>query len=323
MISSKNKKINLNLGTIGTLIMIIIAMSIVLLILATKSFGTYTNFNNLLRQTSINGIIALGMTVVIITAGIDLSVGAVVACTGVLVTQLTVVNNMPVFPAILISISAGFFVGIINGALVFDAKIPPFIATMGTMTILRGFVKFITGGRMINGVPEFITNISQINILALPLLFWIWFILIVITFIFLRFTVFGRNIYALGSSREVARLSGVNLRLHIYLAYAISGLFSGIAGILLVSRLGAGLPTAGMSYELDAIASSVIGGASLTGAEGSAIGAALGALIMQMIRNGGNLLRINPFILEMVIGFLIVISVYIDTMRRAKIMKRS
>ncbi len=311
-----------NLGTIGTLVLIVIVMSVVLLILAPKSFGTYTNFNNLLRQTSINGIIALGMTVVIITAGIDLSVGAIVACTGVMVSQLTVVNNVPVPLAIIISILSGIIVGIMNGALVFDAKIPPFIATMGTMTILRGFIKFMTDGRMINGVPAVITNMSQINILGLPFLFWIWFILIAVTFIFLKYTVYGRNIYALGSSREVARLSGINIRFHIYLAYAISGLFSGIAGILLVSRLGAGLPVAGVGYELDAIASSVIGGASLTGAEGSAIGTALGALIMQMIRNGGNLLRINAFVLEMIIGFLIVVSVYIDTMRRVKREKR-
>lgn len=314
----KTKKRLSNIGTIGTLILIIIVMSIVLLILRPNSFGTYTNFNNLLRQTSINGIIALGMTIVIITAGIDLSVGAIVAYSGVLVSQLTVLHEMPVLLAVLISILLSTIIGIFNGILVHDAKIPPFIATMGTMTILRGFVKFITGGRMINNVPDSLTNISQINILGIPFLFLIWFILIIFTYIFLNHTVAGRNIYALGSSREVARLSGVNIRTHIYLAYTISGLFSGIAGILLVSRLGAGIPTAGLSYELDAIASSVIGGASLTGAEGSAIGTILGAFIMQMLRNGGNLLGIDPFILEMVIGFLIVISVYVDQLRKIK-----
>lgn len=309
-------KKKINIGNIGTLIVIIIAMSIFLLISRPQSFGTYTNFNNLLRQTAINGIVALGMTVVIITAGIDLSVGAVVAFTGVLTSQLTVLHNMNLMLAIIIALAGGIFVGILNGFLIFDAKITPFIATMGTMTVLRGFVKLITGGRMINKVPEALTNISQINILGLPFLFLIWALLIVITFIFLRYTIAGRNIYALGSSTEVARLSGINLRVHTYLAYAISGLFAGIAGILLVSRLGAGLPTAGASYELDAIAASVVGGASLTGAEGSALGTALGALIMQMIRNGGNLLGINPFILEMVVGSLIVISVFIDQLRR-------
>lgn len=309
-------KKKINIGNIGTLIVIIIAMSIFLLIARPQSFGTYTNFNNLLRQTAINGIVALGMTVVIITAGIDLSVGAVVAFTGVLTSQLTVLHNMNLMLAIIIALAGGIFVGILNGFLIFDAKITPFIATMGTMTVLRGFVKLITGGRMINKVPEALTNISQINILGLPFLFLIWALLIVITFIFLRYTIAGRNIYALGSSTEVARLSGINLRVHTYLAYAISGLFAGIAGILLVSRLGAGLPTAGASYELDAIAASVVGGASLTGAEGSALGTALGALIMQMIRNGGNLLGINPFILEMVVGSLIVISVFIDQLRR-------
>ncbi|CCG57650.1 monosaccharide-transporting ATPase [Brachyspira pilosicoli WesB] len=314
----KTKKRLSNIGTIGTLILIIIVMSIVLLILRPNSFGTYTNFNNLLRQTSINGIIALGMTIVIITAGIDLSVGAIVAYSGVLVSQLTVLHEMPVLLAVLISILLSTIIGIFNGILVHDAKIPPFIATMGTMTILRGFVKFITGGRMINNVPDSLTNICQMNILGIPFLFLIWFILIIFTYIFLNHTVAGRNIYALGSSREVARLSGINIRTHIYLAYTISGLFSGIAGILLVSRLGAGVPTAGLSYELDAIASSVIGGASLTGAEGSAIGTILGAFIMQMLRNGGNLLGIDPFILEMVIGFLIVISVYVDQLRKLK-----
>jgi ribose transport system permease protein len=311
-------KRKLSIGTIGTLLLIILAMSIFLAIMRTSSFLTYTNFNNLLRQTSVNGIIALGMTVVIITAGIDLSVGSIVALAGVMVAQLTVNNKMPVVPSVIIAICSCTLIGIISGFLVFDAKIPPFIATMGTMTVLRGFVKFVTGGRMINGIPLSITGISQINIIGLPLLFWVWFILIVLTFLFLTQTTMGRNIYAMGSSLEVARLSGINIRLHTYLAYAISGLFSGIAGILLISRLGSGVPTAGVSYELDAIASSVIGGASLTGAEGSAFGTALGALIMQMLRNGGNLLGIDPFILEMTIGTLIVASVYIDQLRRSK-----
>lgn len=319
MIFGKNdKKLNINIGTIGTLMFIIAVMSIILLILVPKSFGTYTNFNNLLRQTSINGVVALGMTVVIITAGIDLSVGSIVAFTGVLVAKLTVEQAMPVIPAIIISVCFGMLVGVINGALVYDAKIPPFIATMGTMTILRGFVKLITGGRMINNIPKEITSIAQINIIGLPFLFLIWLSLIIITLIFLRRTTAGRNIYAIGSSYEVARLSGINLRFHIYLAYSISGLFSGIGGILLVSRLGAGLPVAGVMYELDAIAASVVGGASLTGAEGTAIGTALGAFIMQMLRNGGNLLGIDPFILEIVIGFLIVASVYVDQVRRSK-----
>jgi ribose transport system permease protein len=312
------EKRKLNVGTIGTLALIILAMSIFLAIMRPSSFLTYTNFNNLLRQTSVNGIIALGMTVVIITAGIDLSVGAIVALAGVMVAQFTVNNEMPVAPAIIIAICSCTFVGIVNGFLVFDAKIPPFIATMGIMTVLRGFVKFFTGGRMINGIPVSITNIAQINIIGLPLLFWVWFILIVLTLLFLTKTTMGRNIYAMGSSIEVARLSGINIRLHTYMAYAISGLFSGIAGVLLISRLGSGVPTAGVSYELDAIASSVIGGASLTGAEGNAFGTALGALIMQMLRNGGNLMGIDPFILEMIIGTLIVVSVYIDQLRRSK-----
>jgi ribose transport system permease protein len=310
-------KRKLSIGTIGTLALIILVMSIFLAIMRPSSFLTYTNFNNLLRQTSVNGIIALGMTVVIITAGIDLSVGSIVALAGVMVAQFTVNNQMPVVPSIAIAICCCTFIGIISGFLVFDAKIPPFIATMGTMTVLRGFVKFFTGGRMINGIPVSITGIAQINIIGLPLLFWVWFILIVLTFLFLTQTTMGRNIYAMGSSMEVARLSGINIRLHTYLAYAISGLFSGIAGVLLISRLGSGVPTAGVSYELDAIASSVIGGASLTGAEGSAFGTALGALIMQMLRNGGNLMGIDPFILEMIIGTLIVVSVYIDQLRRS------
>ena len=306
------------IGTIGTLALIITAMSVFLGITCTSSFLTYTNFNNLLRQTSINGIIALGMTVVIITAGIDLSVGSIVALAGVIVAQLTVNNKLPVFPSLAVAVCSCTLIGIISGFLVFDAKIPPFIATMGSMTVIRGFVKFFTNGRMINGIPVSITGIAQINIIGLPLLFWIWFILIVLTALFLTQTTMGRNIYAIGSSREVARLSGINIRVHTYLAYAISGLYSGIGGILLISRVGAGIPTAGASYELDAIASSVIGGGSLTGAEGSAFGTALGALIMQMLRNGGNLLGIDPFILEMIIGALIVVSVYIDQLRRSK-----
>jgi len=315
----KFKKIFNNLGTSGTLIVVIAVMVIVLLLLVPQSFGTYTNFNNLLRQTSINGIIALGMTIVIITGGIDLSVGSVVAMSGVTMALLTVEYGMPIPIAIIIALLLSILVGIINGIIIFDAKIPPFIATMGMMTIVRGTVKLMTGARMINGVPESFTKIAQTNIIGIPIIFWVWIIFIVACMLFLRRMVAGRNIYAIGSSHEVARLSGINIRKHIYLAYSCSAFMAGVAGILLVSRLGAGIPTAGLSYELDAIAASVIGGASLSGAEGSAIGTVLGSFIMQILRNGGTLLGINSFILEIVIGFLIIVSVFIDSLRKSKI----
>ncbi len=303
------------LKTEGTLALLLLVLAIFLTIF-TRGFLTGTNLSNLVRQTAINGVVALGMTLVIIAGGIDLSVGSVVGFAGILVALL-MKSGVPVIWAVLASIIVSFVIGAINGFMVFDGRIPPFIATLGSMAIIRGAIMLISGARMIAGLPRSFLDFAQASVLGFPSLFLVWLLLILFSIFLTRRTPFGRNVYTIGSNIEVARLSGINIRLTTYMIYGMSGLMAGIAGILMTSRLANGIPTGGQGYEMDAIASCVIGGASLSGAEGTILGTVMGAFIIATLRNGGNLLGIDPFILQIVNGVIIVAAVYIDQYRKA------
>ncbi len=283
--------------------------------LSSEVFLTVNNLNALMRQTSIYGIVAIGMVFVITSSGIDLSVGSVIGLSGVLMA-MCVVRGMPLLISALVSIAAGSLVGLLNGILVHNGKVPPFIATMGTMTVIRALIMLITGAKMISGLPKTFTGIAQMDILGFPFLFIAWAAVVAAAWFITRKTIFGRNIFALGSNREAARLSGINIRRTTYGVYIFSAAVCSIAGVLLTARLGNGVPTAGDGYELDAIAASVVGGASLDGGEGSVIGTVLGAMIMATLRQGGTLLGVNSFILEIIIGSLIVIAVLLDKLRK-------
>lgn len=269
----------------------------------------------LLKQASIYGIIAIGMVFVITSSGIDISVGSVVGLSGIIVS-MCMLSGMGVMVSILIAILASVFVGLFNGVLVFDANVPPFIATMASMTIVRNIILLITGAKTISGLPKGFTAIAAGSVFGVPNLFLAWFAIILMSFFISKKTVFGRNIYSYGSNKEAARLSGINTRVTVYGVYVFCAVVCGIAGILLTSRLGNGVPTSGDGYELDAIAAAVVGGASLDGGEGSVIGTVLGAMIMAMLRQGGTLLGINSFIMEIIIGSLIALAVVIDKIRR-------
>ncbi|MGE5592154.1 MAG: ABC transporter permease [Betaproteobacteria bacterium] len=300
----------------GTLILVIVVLWAGLSI-ASPFFLTYNNLFNLGRQTAINGLIAIGMTFVIISGGIDLSVGSVVAITS-LVLSLMLRAHTPIPLAVGLTILLGIGLGVVNGITVFEGNVPPFIATMGMMIVARGIGMVISNARLITGLPRSFTNFAQAAPLGIPTLVIVWLASALIADFVLRRTVFGRSVYALGSSREAARLSGINLRLVTYAVYMVSGLMSAVAGVLLTSRLASGIPTSGQGYELDAIAAAVVGGASLSGAEGSIAGTMLGALIMSTLRNGGNLLGFDPFYLEIVIGVLLVMTVLLDQIRRRR-----
>ena len=269
----------------------------------------------LLKQASIYGIIAIGMVFVITSSGIDISVGSVVGLSGIIVS-MCMLSGMGVMVSILIAILASVLVGLFNGVLVFDANVPPFIATMASMTIVRNIILLITGAKTISGLPKGFTAIAAGSVFGVPNLFLAWFAIILMSFFISKKRVFGRNIYSYGSNKEAARLSGINTRVTVYGVYVFCAVVCGIAGILLTSRLGNGVPTSGDGYELDAIAAAVVGGASLDGGEGSVIGTVLGAMIMAMLRQGGTLLGINSFIMEIIIGSLIALAVVIDKIRR-------
>lgn len=302
-----------NVGTSATLLGIVVVL-FVFLSLTSAVFPSPENLSNLLRQTSINGIIALGMLMVIITAGIDLSVGAVVAIAGI-VNALLLQAGVSMWVSIPLTLIIGAAIGVFNGILVHEVSITPFIATLGTLTIVRGLVMIMSGARMVANLPKEFGQIASGSVFGIPSMFIIWMVLFAITVFLLNYTQLGRNFFIIGSSKEVARLSGIRLRPNIYAVYGLSSAYAALAGILLSSRLSMGVPTAGISYELDAIAAVVIGGGSLFGAAGSAIGAVLGAIIMQTIRNGGNLLGVDPFALQVIIGALILIAVGIDQLR--------
>ncbi len=306
-----------NLRTEGTLLLILLVLGIALSI-ATDNFLTPGNLSNLVRQTSVSGIVALGMTFVIIAGGIDLSVGSSVGFAGIFVALLMTKGRLPIIPSVIITLIVTTAFGVLNGVMIFDGKVPPFIATLGTMTIVRGAIMLVSGARMVAGLPKPFLDFSQNTFLMLPNLFVVWFLLILICAFIASETRFGRNVYTIGSSTEVARLCGINIRINTYMIYGLCAFLSAVAGILMTSRLANGIPTGGQGYELEAIAASVVGGASLSGAEGTILGTVLGAVIMAVIRNGGNLLGIDPFILQMVNGFLIIFAVLVDQMRKMR-----
>jgi ribose transport system permease protein len=298
-------------------LVLILAVLFVFLSVVSPTFLTLRNLSNLGRQTSINGIVALGMTFVIISGGIDLSVGAVVGLSG-MVAAILMSSGVGILPAMLAAIAVSALVGFINGAVIFYGKVPPFIATLGTMTVVRGIIMLISGAAMVAGLPRSFTAFSQTEYLGIPSMILVWALFAVIAFVITRWTVFGRSVYTLGSNMEAARLSGINVAWTTIGVYVLCPVFAGVAGILFASRIANGVPTAGQGYELEAIAAAVIGGASLSGAEGSILGTVIGAIIMQLLRNGGNLLSINPFILEILIGSLIVVTVMLDQRNKQK-----
>lgn len=279
--------------------------------LASDEFLTADNMANLARQVAIFGIIAVGQLLVILTAGIDLSVGSVLGLTGCVTAQL-LVEGMPVPLAIVVGLLVGVVLGLFNGSLVAYGKLPPFIVTLGMLGIARGLVLVLTDASTVQPLPDSFGNIANGDFIGLPNLLWMFLVVVVITSFVLRRTVFGRYIYAVGSNPESARLSGVPVTAVLVSVYSIAGLLAAVGGILFASRLNAGIPTAGTGYELNAIAACVIGGASLFGAKGGAFGAAAGALIVATLNNGGNLLAVNAFYLQIIIGALILIAVAFD-----------
>lgn len=290
---------------------LVLLIFIAVLILTTNDFLTLTNLDNLIRQVAVFAILSVGQLFVILTGGIDLSVGSILGLSGG-VTALLLASGVSIPLTILAGLGAGLAVGLVNGLLVTRLKLPPFIATLGMLGVARGLVLLLTSAKTIAPLPDAFNNIANGFILGLPSLFWILILVTIVAAFVLGRSVFGRYVYAVGSNAESARLSGVPVNLVLLAVYSISGLLAGFAGVLTTSRLGAGIPTAGTGYELQAIAGAVIGGASLSGAKGRTIGAVLGALIMGLLANGGNLLAIDPFYLQIAIGLLIILAVYFD-----------
>jgi len=296
------------------LVLIVIVVLWIYLAIASPYFFTLHNIRGLFSQDAIVGVLGVGELFTIITGGIDLSVGTVAELVNIIFT-ITVLGNMPIPLAIIISLAVAVGIGLINGILIYELNMPPFIATLGTMSVADGAALLLSGGTNISGLPISISNFGTGIFLGLPNLFWILIVSIVVGEIILRYTTLGRYVYAMGSNVEAAKLSGVNTRKTIYFVYAFSGLFAGIGGIMITARLWMGIPTSGLNLNLDAIAAAAIGGASLFGAQGSSIGVFLGSIVMATILNGTVLININTFWQEIITGLLIMATVALDQIR--------
>jgi ribose transport system permease protein len=283
--------------------------------LATHAFWSPNNISNLLRQGAMTAILAVGQTFVIITAGIDLSVGAIVGFTSVIVAWL-LQAGVPLWLSILLTLLIGVAIGAFHGFGIVRMGLPPFIITLATLTSLRGIGLLITNGSTISISHEGFTNFSRADFLGVPSLFWMVILVAIPAFVYLHLSRFGRYLFAVGSNSEAARLSGVNVNRTIYLAYILSATCAALVGVLLASRIGIGNATQAEGWELQAIASSVIGGTSLFGAVGSVHGPLLGAFILATINNGANLLNVNSFWQRIITGLLIIVIVYFDQLRR-------
>ena len=300
-------------------------LQLFVILLSVLTGGTFLqpqNLINVIRQVSAIAIIATGMTFVIIINGIDLSVGSIVAVSAVVSASLAQMPDasvimypglqLPVFVAILAGLAVGALLGLVNGALVAGFNIAPFIATLGMMTAARGLALIYSGGRPISKLNPAFNWIGQGDLLWIPVPIWILAIVAVAAHVVLNFTRFGRHTYALGGNEQAARVSGISLNKLKIGIFALSGLLAGLAGMLLAARIGSGNPQLGTGIELDAIASTVIGGTSFNGGIGTIWGAVVGALIIGVINNGMDLINISPFMQQVVKGVIIVLAIIID-----------
>ena len=274
-------------------------------------FLTLPNLLNVLRQVSIVGILAVGMTFVILTKGIDLSIGSILGVAVVLFAGFLETGSMAA--SIALGLAAAITLGLVNGVGVAYAGIPPFIMTLGMLSFARGLAFLYTGGTPIPIINETFYDLGNGYLLGLPNPTWILGAVIAVGWIILSFTPFGRSVYAIGSNEDAARLSGVPVRSYLVAVYVISGFVAGIAGLVFASQLSVGTPIAGQGYELDAIAAVVVGGTSLFGGRGSVGGTLIGTLIIGVLANILNLTGVDPFVQQLIKGALIVVAVFIMT----------
>ena len=284
---------------------------------ATDYFFSVRNFTAILSQTAINGILAIGVTFCLITAGIDLSVGSMLSLCGVTLA-ITLRGGAPVVVAVLIALIVGAFGGMVNGLLISKGNLPPFIATLGMQSIAGGVALIITEGRPITGVAGGISVLGSGKIGVVPISFLIMILCFFIAWLILENTKMGRYFYTIGGNIETARLSGINVALYRTLPFVLSGILAGIAAVVLTGRLGSAEPIAGSGTELDAVAASIIGGTSMTGGEGTIVGVLIGTLIMSVISNGMVQMNVGTYPQRVVIGMILISVVLIDMYNREK-----
>lgn len=296
-----------------TLIVLVVALTI-----ATPHFFTAINLASVARQTAVINIIALGMTLVIITGGIDLSVGSTLAIAG-LFGSMAIKAGQPVLIAIAIGVGSGMLCGLLNGLMITRLRISPFIVTLGTLEAYRGLALVISKGLPVHEIPDSFSFLGDGNLLGIPFSLWVLAICAILMHFILENTKLGRYSFAIGSNQSAAYYAGVPIKFHLTSVYLIAGGLAGLAGMVEASRLMTGQPTAGQGYELQAIAAVVIGGGSLQGGEGSVVGTLIGAFIIGLLSNGSDLLGINPYWQQVTIGAVIIAAVGFDEFRKRRL----
>ncbi|KVL06222.1 ABC transporter permease [Burkholderia cepacia] len=291
------------------LIVVCIAMMI-----ASPSFLSAANLENVLRQVSINAIIAVGMTCVILTGGIDLSVGSVMALSGTLAAGL-MVAGVNAAAALAIGIAVGLGFGFLNGLFVAFAGMPPIIVTLATMGIARGLALIYTGGYPIDGLPDWVAFFGSGKVLGIQAPVLIMLVVYAIAWLLLDRMPFGRYVYAIGGNEQATRLTGVRVARVKLIVYTLAGLTSALAAIVLTGRLMSGQPNAGVGFELDAIAAVVMGGTSISGGRGAILGTLVGALLLGVLNNGLNMVGVNPYVQNVIKGGIILLAIYISRER--------
>lgn len=299
-------------GIVAVLVLLCIVLSF-----ANQYFLTLGNIADILRQTSINGILAVGMTYVVLTSGIDLSVGSILALAGIVSASL-VTGNHALSPALGLAagLAVGALAGAINGLLVARLSVPPFVATLGMLSAARGVTFIYNDGMPVTDLPDGYLSIGTGSIAGVPVPIIVFAIVVAVFWAVLRYTTYGRYVYAVGGNVKSAKTSGISTGKIIFSVYVIGGLLAGLAGIILAARTTSALPQAGVSYELDAIAAVVIGGTSLSGGTGSLGGTVVGALLIGVINNGLNLLGVSSYYQQVVKGVIIVGAVLLDVSRK-------
>lgn len=312
-----HKKVNL--GSVFErfgIVLILLLICIVLSILS-PTFLSLQNFINVFRQVSITGIIAVGMVFVIVTGGIDLSVGSITGIVAMVATSLAHPDQFPVIVPVLVGLAVGIVAGAVNGIIIAYGDVPPFITTLGMMTSLRGLAQLYNNGRPIIDLSDEYTEIGGGMLGQVPYPVIIFIVVILIGILFLRFSKFGRHVYAVGGNEQSAKVSGINVKRVKLLVYIIAGFVSALSGIIISSRVMTGSPTAGEGYEMDAITACVIGGASLSGGAGSVLSTVIGALIVGVLSNGLDLLKVSSYWQQIVKGIIIIAAVLIDIKTKA------
>ncbi|MBS1857377.1 MAG: ABC transporter permease [Acidobacteria bacterium] len=284
---------------------------------ARPGFITLGNLVNLVRQISINGILAVGVTYVLLTGGVDLSLGSLVALTGVIAATFAHPGEYAVVVPVSAGIAAGALCGAINGVLVTRGRMAPFVVTLGMMTSARGLALLASGGRPVSNLSTAFTRIGSGDFAGIPAPTWILLAVAAASHVFLRNMRMGRHVYAVGGNESAARASGVHVNKVKMVCYTVCGAMAGLAGVVLASRITTGQPNAGIGYELDAIAAVVIGGTSLNGGTGGVSGTILGALLIGVINNGLDLLNVSSYYQQVIKGVIIVGAVWLDRSKKS------